>query len=123
VTKIIPFNELARQHHLNFLEHQCRDYREREDYLARLRKLLFQVEAQMRQAEMQQLEVFRLAAQTFKVELKFPDMGDRIALQRFFTENPFVTTLNAFFADRLSKEGCYEKIMELKAGEGKKSGA
>jgi hypothetical protein len=117
VSKIIPFSELARQHHLNFLDHQYRDYREREDYLARLRKLLFQVEGQMRQAEMQQLEVYRLAAQAFKVELKFPDMGDRIALQRFFTENPFVTTLNAFFGDRLSKEACYDKLMQLKGGE------
>ncbi len=122
MTKIIPFNELARQHHLNFLEHQRRDYQERQDYLARLRKLLFQVEAQMRQAEFQQMEIFRQAAQSFKVPIKFPDMGDRVALQRFFTENPFVTTLNAFFGDHLTKTECYEKIMEIRAGEGKKPG-
>src|SRR5512139_1443615 len=54
--KVIPYGDLARQHQLNVLAHKRREYREREDYLAGLRKLLFQVEGQMRQAEIRQLQ-------------------------------------------------------------------
>ena len=43
MSKIIPFSQLARAQHLNFLEHKRREYQEREDYLARLRRLLFQM--------------------------------------------------------------------------------
>jgi len=55
MAKVIPYSRLARQQHLNFLTHKLRGYREGEVYLAGLRKILFQVEAQMRQGEMQQL--------------------------------------------------------------------
>ena len=55
---VIPYSDLARQHQLNVLEHKRREYREREDYLARLRKLLFKIEGQMRQAEILHLQVF-----------------------------------------------------------------
>jgi hypothetical protein len=114
VSKIIPYSILARQQHLSFLRHQVREYREREDYLDRLRRLLFQVEGQMRQAELQQLEVFRQAAQHFQIPLTFPDLGDRLGLQQFFASNPFIVTLQDFFAARLTPEECCRRIMELK---------
>jgi hypothetical protein len=117
VSKIIPYAALARQQHLNFLKHQDQEYREREEYLARSRKLLFKIEAQMRQAEVLQLETFRQAAQHFRLPLAFPDLGDRLGLQEFFATNPFLVTLQAFFAGRLTPEECYRQIMELK-GEG-----
>ena len=60
---------------MSFLRHKHREYQEREDYLMGLRRLLFQVEGQMRQAEIQQLEVFREMAGHFKVDLKLPDWG------------------------------------------------
>jgi hypothetical protein len=116
VTKVISYSTLARQQQLNYLKHQGREYREREDYLARSRKLLFQIEAQMRQAEMQQLEVFREMAAHFKISLAFPDLGDRIGLQRFFATDPFLKTLHEFFAGRLSADECYQKVMELQGG-------
>ena len=115
MSKIIPYSTLVRQQHLNFLEHQRCQYQEREDYLAGLRKLLFQMEAQMRQAEIQQLELFRELAGHFKVPLEFPNLGDRFALQQFFTSNPFLFTLQEFFAGRLTTEECYAKIMAPKA--------
>ena len=115
MSKIIPYSTLVRQQHLNFLEHQRRQHQEREDYLAGLRKLLFQIEAQMRQAEIQQLELFRELASHFKVPLEFPNLGDRFALQQFFTGNPFLFTLQEFFAGRLTAEECYAKIMDPKA--------
>ncbi len=114
MSKIIPYETLARQQHLNFLRHQASQYREREAYLAELRKLLFQVEAQMRQAEIQQLETFRRAAEHFQLALPFPDLGDRLGLQRFFATNPFLVVLREFFAGRLGEEECYRKIMALK---------
>ncbi len=115
VTKVISYSTLARQQHLSFLRHKGREYREREDYLAGLRKLLFQVEAQMRQAEIQQLELFRETAQHFKIPLSFPDLGDRLGLQRFFTTHPFLLALQELFAGRLSEEDCYQKITDLQA--------
>ena len=114
MSKIIPYATLARQQHLSFLKHQSREYREREDYLARTRKLLFQIEAQMRQAEVLQLDTFRQVAHHFQIPLTFPDLGDRLGLQRFFAANPFIQTLKEFFAPRLNAEECYQQIMELK---------
>ena len=113
MSKIIPYATLARQQHVSFLRHKEREYREREDYLLGLRKLLFQIEAQMRQAEFQQLEVFREMVAHFKVPLQFPDLGDRVAFQEIFTTNPFLTTLKELFAGRLTPDECYEKIAAL----------
>jgi hypothetical protein len=113
VSKIIPYSTLLRQQHVNFLRHKHREYQEREDYLVRLRKLLFQVEGQMRQAEIQQLEVFREMAGHFKVDLKLPDLGDRVGLQEKFATNPFLTTLREFFAGDLTADACCEKILTL----------
>jgi hypothetical protein len=113
MTKIISFESLARKQHLNFLKHKGREYREREEYLGRVRKLLFQVEAQMRQVEIQQLEVFRELADHFRISFSFPDQGDRLALQQFFATNSFVLALQGYFGGRLSAEDCYEKIMAL----------
>jgi hypothetical protein len=114
MSKIIPFSTLARQQHLSFLNHLGKEYREREDYLARSRKLLFKIEAQMRQAEVLQLEAFRQVAQHFRMPLTFPDLGDRVGMQEFFATNPFIVTLQAFLAGRLTPEECYRKIVELK---------
>ena len=114
MSKIIPYSALARQQHLSFLRHQGREYREREDYLSRTRKLLFQIEGQMRQAEVLQLETFRRIAGHFNLPLPFPDLGDRLGLQEFFATNPFLVTLQAFFTGRLTPEECYRRIMELK---------
>ncbi len=113
MSKIIPYSTLLRQQHVSFLRHKQREYREREDYLQGLRKLLFQVEGQMRQGELQQLEVFREMAEHFKVAFKFPDLGDRVGLQEVFTTEPFLTALKEFFAGRLSAEACCEKILAL----------
>jgi hypothetical protein len=113
VSKIIPYSTLLRQQHVSFLRHKHREYQEREDYLAGLRKLLFQVEGQMRQAEIQQLEVFREMAGHFKVPLKLPDLGDRVGLQEAFAAHPFLTVLQEFFAGRLSVDECCEKILAL----------
>jgi hypothetical protein len=115
VSKIIPYATLVRQQHLSFLRHKSREYREREDYLIRLRKLMFKIEAQMRQAELQQLEVFREMAAHFNVSLKFPDPGDRLGLQENFTSNPFLVALKEFFAGRITAEECCEKIFNLQA--------
>ncbi len=111
--KIIPYSELARQHQINLLEHKRREYREREDYLARLRKLLFKIEGQMRQAEFLQLQVFQDLAETFKIPLKFPSLGDRVGLQEFFATDPLLLILKEFLADRLTAAQCQQKIMEL----------
>jgi hypothetical protein len=115
VTKVIPYHTLARQQQLNYLKHQGREYRQREKYLADLRKLLFKIEAQLRQAELQQLEVFREMAAHFKIPLAFPDLGDRLGLQQFFASNPFLQTLQEFFAGRLSADECYQRITGLRA--------
>ena len=113
MSKIIPYSTLLRQQHVNFLRHKNRDYQEREDYLTGLRKLLFQVEGQMRQAEIQQLEVFQEMADHFKVDLKFPNLGDRVGLQEIFATNPFLIALKEFFAGRLTIDECCEKILAL----------
>jgi hypothetical protein len=114
MSKIISYATLARQQHLNFLKHQGREYREREEYLARSRKLLFKIEAQMRQAEVLQLETCREIARHFQIPLTFPDLGDRLGLQEFFATHPFLVILQAFFSSRLTPEECYRQIMELK---------
>jgi hypothetical protein len=114
MAEIISYDELARQHHLNFLEHQRREYQEREEYLAGLRKLLFQIEAQMRQAEIQQVEVFRQVAKHFKVPLEFPSLGDRLALQEFFAVNPFLQTLMEFFTNRLTADNFHTILALIK---------
>ncbi len=108
--KVIPYGDLARQHRLNLLAHKRREYREREDYLAGLRKLLFQVEGQMRQAEMRQLQVFQDLAESLKINLEFPNLGDRVALQEFFATNPFLLILKDFLAERLTPEECLQNI-------------
>lgn len=113
MSKIIPYATLARQQHVSFLKHKGREYQEREAYLFELRKHLFQVEAQMRQAEFQQLEVFREMAAHFKVPLQFPDLGDRVGLQEIFATHPFLTILKEFFAGRLTAEECSDKIAAL----------
>jgi len=118
VTKVISYSKLARQQHLNYLKHQGRGYRQREEYLAGVRKLMFQMEAQMRQAEMQQMEVFREMAEHFKIPLSFPDLGDRVGLQRFFTTNPFLIILQEFFAESLTPEECYQRILALQTESG-----
>ncbi len=118
MAKVISYNSLARQQHLNFLKHKGREYREREDYLNRVRKLLFQMEAQMRQAEIQQLEVFRELAAHFKIPLSFPDLGDRLGLQRFFASNPFLVALQEYFAGRLNAEDCYQRVTALQTETG-----
>jgi len=113
VTKIIPYATLVRQQHVSFLRHKRREDRERQDYLVRLRKLLFQIEAQMRQAELQQLEMFKEMAAHFQIPLRFPDLGDRVGVQEFFATNPFLAVLQDFFAGRLTAEECCEKILAL----------
>jgi hypothetical protein len=113
MSKIIPYSTLLRQQHASFLRHKNREYQEREDYLGGLRKLLFQVEGQMRQAELQQLEVFREVAGHFAIDFKLPDLGDRVGLQEVFATNPFLVALKEFFAGRLTAEECGEKILAL----------
>jgi len=113
VSKIIPFSDLVRQQHLSLLEHRRREYQEREEYLAHLRRLLFQVEGQMREAEVLQLEIFNLLAKHFQVPLAFPGLRDRLEMQRLFAETPFLTILRDFFAGRLTTDACREKILAL----------
>ena len=115
MSKIIPYHSLARQQHAGFLRQKRREYQEREEHLQKLRKGLFRVEAQMRQAEIEQLEVFRDIAARFKIPLTFPDLGDRVGLQEFFATHPFLTILRELFSGRLSAEEGYEKIEALKA--------
>ncbi|MGQ9922105.1 MAG: hypothetical protein ACUVRZ_12375 [Desulfobacca sp.] len=112
MSKVIPFNELSRQHRLNLLEHKRREYQERENYLNRLRKLLFQVEGQMRQAELEQMELYRAVLAGFDLQVNFPNLGDRIGLQRLFREHPALTALTAFLEERLTPEECYERLMQ-----------
>jgi len=113
VTKVIPYHTLAPHQQLNYLKHQGREYRQREKYLANLSKLLFRTEAQMRQLELQQLEVFREMAAYFKIPLAFPNLGDRVGLQQLFTTDPFLQTLQEFFAGRLSADECHQRITNL----------
>lgn len=113
MSNVIPFSELSRQHRLNLLEHKRREYQERENYLHRLRKLLFQVEGQMRQAELEQMELYHAVLAGFDIQVTFPNLGDRIGLQRLFREHPALTTLTAYLEERLSPEECYERLMQL----------
>jgi hypothetical protein len=117
MSKVISYSVLARQHHLNFLKQKVREYRENDDYLLRLQKLLFQVEAQMRQAEIQRLEVFREIAAHFKISLPLPDLGDRLGIQQFFAANPFLQALLDYFNGRLSAEDCLQMIEGFKTSE------
>jgi hypothetical protein len=119
VSKIIAYATLVRQQQVSFLRHKHREYREREDYLLKLRKLLFQIEAQMRQAEFQQLDLFRELAAYFKVPLQFPDLGDRVGFQEIFASHPLLAVLKEFFAGRLTAEECCDQIKALQepAGE------
>ena len=114
MSKIIPFQQLARAQHLHFLEHQRREYQEREDYLTRLRRLLFQIEGQMRQTEVMQMEVYLQIAKHFQVNLEMPIQGDRLAVQRLFAEDPLLSCLADFFAGRLTSTECLDKIDQLK---------
>jgi hypothetical protein len=113
VSKIVPFATLVRQQQTSYLRHKHSENQERQDYLAELRKLAFKVEAQMRQAEFQQLEMFREMADHFKIPLNFPDLGDRVGFQDYFASNPFLTLLREYFGGRLSEEECWEKLLAL----------
>jgi hypothetical protein len=114
MSKVIPFSELSRQHRLHLLEHKRREYQEREQYLQRLRKLLFQVEGQMRQAEAEQMALYHAVLEGFDLQINFPDLGDRIGLQRLFREHPALVTLTAFLEDRLTPQECYQRLTDLK---------
>lgn len=115
MSKIIPFSELSRQHRLNLLDHKRREYQERENYLNRLRKLLFQVEGQLRQAEVEQMALYHEVLESFDLEVSFPNLGDRLGLQRLFREHPALMTLTAFLEERLTPEECYTRLTQLKA--------
>ncbi len=114
MSKVIPFSELSRQHKLNLLEHKKREFQERELYLNRLRKLLFQVEGQMRQAEIEQMELYHTVLDGFQLEVAFPNWGDRVGLQRLFKEHPALVTITEFLEERLSPEECYDRLLKLK---------
>ena len=111
---VIPFSELSRLHKLNLLDHKRQAYKEREIYLTRLRKLLFQVEGQMRQAEVEQIELYHAVLDDFQIEVTFPNWGDRVGLQRMFKEHPALVTITEFLEERLSPEECYDRLMKLK---------
>jgi hypothetical protein len=113
VSKIIPFSQLQRLQHINYLEHKRREFREREDYLASLRKLIFRIEAQMREAEVLQLDLFSQAADHFQIPTPFPRSLDRLQTQELFFENPFLSLLREFFTNRLTPEECYQKIEDM----------
>ena len=114
MSNVIPFSELSRQHKLNLLDHKRREFQERESYLHRLRKLLFQVEGQMRQAEIEQMELYHAVLDDFQLEVAFPNWGDRVGLQRLFKEHPALVTITEFLEERLAPEECYERLMKLK---------
>lgn len=113
MSKVISFSQFQRAQHLSFLEQKKREYQEREDYLGRLRRLLFQIEAQMRQAEILQLELFLQVARHFQLPVELPVHGDRFSLQRAFVENPLLFALAEYFAGRLGAEECLERIARL----------
>jgi len=114
MSKVIPFSELNRQHKLQLLNHKRQEYQERENYLARLRKLLFQVEAQMRQAEMEQFQLYHAILDNFHLGITFPNLGDRVGLQQLFTQHPALTTLTDFLEEHLTPEQCFEKLEQLR---------
>jgi hypothetical protein len=113
MSKVIPYENLVRQQHLNFLKHKTREYRERQDYLLELRRLLFQVEAQMRQAEFQQLELFQQIIEHFQIPLKFPDLGDRVGFQQLFNSDPVLGALEEMFAGKITPEDCLQRVAAL----------
>lgn len=114
MSNVIPFSELSRQHKLNLLDHKRREFQERELYLNRLRKLLFQVEGQMRQAEVEQVELYHGLLDEFQLTVEFPNWGDRVGLQRLFKEHPALVTLTEFLEERLTPEDCYQRLVALK---------
>jgi hypothetical protein len=114
MSKIIPFSQLARAQDLNLLEHKRQEYQQRENYLQGLRRLLFQIEGQMRMAEFQQVDVYLQVAHHFQVEITAPAQGDRLAWQRLFADHPFLAILTDFFSGRLSAEECCDRIAALK---------
>ena len=114
MNNVIPFSELSRLHKLNLLDHKRQEFKERETYLTRLRKLLFQVEGQMRQAEVEQMELYHAVLDDFQIEVIFPNWGDRVGLQRMFKEHPALVTITEFLEERLSPEECYDRLMKLK---------
>jgi hypothetical protein len=113
MSNVIPFGSLVRQQHLSFLKHKAREYRERQDYLLELRRLLFQIEAQLRQAEFQQLEIFQQIIEHFQIPLKFPDLGDRVGFQQLFNTDPALAALQNMFAGKISIEDCLQSIIEM----------
>ncbi|AEB09424.1 hypothetical protein [Desulfobacca acetoxidans] len=114
MSNVIPFSELSRQHKLHLLDHKRREFQERELYLNRLRKLLFQVEGQMRQAEMEQIELYHVIIDEFQLDVPFPNWGDRVGLQRLFKEHPALVTITRFLEDQLDAEGCFDRLTEMK---------
>ncbi|MBM4287527.1 MAG: hypothetical protein FJ135_05155 [Deltaproteobacteria bacterium] len=114
MSNVIPFSELSRQHKLNLLDHKRREYQDRELYLNRLRKLLFQVEGQMRQAEIEQIELYHAILDDFQIEVPFPNWGDRVGLQRLFKEHPALVTISEYLEERLAPEECYNRLMKIK---------
>lgn len=114
MSKVIPFSELSRQHKLNLLDHKRQEFQEREIYLNRLRKLLFQVEGQMRQAEIEQMELYHAVLDDFQLEVVFPNWGDRVGLQRLFKEHPALVSITEFLEERQTSQECYERLMHLK---------
>lgn len=114
MSNVIPFSELSRLHKLNLLDHKKQEYKERENYLTRLRKLLFQVEGQMRQAEVEQFELYHAILDDFQLEVAFPNWGDRVGLQRIFKEHPALVTITEYLEERLSPEECYDRLIKLK---------
>ncbi len=114
MSKVIPFSELNRQHKMQLLNHKRQEYRERENYLGRLRKLLFQVEAQMRQAEMEQFTIYQQILENFQLAVRFPNLGDRIGLHQVFTEHPALTALTDFLEERLTAEECFARLEDIR---------
>ena len=115
MSNVIPFSELSRQHKLNLLDHKRREFQDREVYLNRLRKLLFQVEGQMRQAEIEQMGIYHHLLDEFQLQVDFPNWGDRVGLQRLFREHPALVALTEFLEEKLTPEDCYKRLTELKA--------
>uniref|UniRef100_A0A7V4LDT5 Uncharacterized protein n=1 Tax=Desulfobacca acetoxidans TaxID=60893 RepID=A0A7V4LDT5_9BACT len=115
MSKIIPFSQLARAQDLNLLEHKRQEYQQRENYLQGLRRLLFQIEGQMRMAEFQQVDVFLQVAHHFQVDIAAPPQGDRMAWQRLFSEHPLLIILTEFFSGRIGADECCDRIAALKS--------
>lgn len=113
MSKVIPFSDLSRLQHLNFLERKRREYQEQEDYLRRLRKMLFQLEGRMRQAEIQQLELFQQTARHFGLNTKLSGLMDRLQMHQAFADSPLLTILQDFFTGRLTPEECYQHLLLL----------